>query len=61
MKRILTGGLVALSVFASSAVAEESTWSPSVFSLDNGMEVVVVPDHRAPVSPVSTFSFPFPS
>ena len=49
MKRILTGGLVALSVFASSAVAEESTWSPSVFSLDNGMEVVVVPDHRAPV------------
>ncbi len=49
MKRILTGGLLALSAVISGAAAEESSWSPTVFSLDNGMEVVVVPDHRAPV------------
>lgn len=49
MKRIFAGGLFALSAFASSAVADESAWTPTVFNLDNGMEVVVVPDHRAPV------------
>jgi zinc protease len=49
MKRILAGGLVALSAFVSSAVAEEAEWAPTTFSLDNGMDVVVIPDHRAPV------------
>ena len=49
MKRILAGGLLTLSVFTSSAAAEDNAWAPAVFNLDNGMEVVVVPDHRAPV------------
>jgi zinc protease len=49
MKRILAGGLVALSALVSSAVAEEAEWAPTTFSLDNGMDVVVIPDHRAPV------------
>ncbi len=47
MKRSLAAGLFAL--FASHAVAEEAVWTPSTFTLDNGMEVVVIPDHRAPV------------
>ena len=54
MKRILTGGLAALAVFALPATADTATepaeaWAPSTFSLDNGMQVVVIPDHRAPV------------
>ncbi len=47
MKRSLAAGLLAL--FASHAVAEEAAWAPSTFKLHNGMEVVVIPDHRAPV------------
>ncbi|MEO1965731.1 MAG: insulinase family protein, partial [Hyphomonas sp.] len=54
MKRTLTGGLVALAVFALPALADNATapaeaWTPKTFELDNGMEVVVIPDHRAPV------------
>ncbi|KCZ55047.1 hypothetical protein HY29_02225 [Hyphomonas beringensis] len=49
MKRILTGGLFALSAVLSTASADDTDWAPTTFSLDNGMEVVVVPDHRAPV------------
>ena len=53
MKRTLTGGLVALAVFALPAAADTAApveaWAPSTFSLDNGMQVVVIPDHRAPV------------
>ena len=49
MKRILTGGLLAASVFSLSAFADDSEWAPSTFTLNNGMDVVVVPDHRAPV------------
>ena len=49
MKRIVTGGLLALSALFMSAMAEEASWMPVSFNLDNGMEVVVVPDHRAPV------------
>ena len=57
MKRTLTGGLAALAVLALpvfSAGADTATtaaeaWTPSTFYLDNGMQVVVVPDHRAPV------------
>ena len=47
MKRSLAAGLFAL--FASHAVAEEAAWAPSTFTLSNGMDVVVIPDHRAPV------------
>lgn len=47
MKRALAAGLFAL--FASHAAAEEAAWAPTTFTLDNGMEVVVLPDHRAPV------------
>jgi zinc protease len=32
-----------------AAPASESAWSPETFTLANGMEVVVVPDHRVPV------------
>ncbi len=49
MKRILTAGLAALAVSGLAASAEDATWSPSTFTLDNGLQVVVVPDHRAPV------------
>lgn len=49
MKRILTGGLLALWAGLSGAAAEESSWAPTTFSLDNGMDVLVIPDHRAPV------------
>jgi len=47
MKRSLAAGLLAL--FASHAAAEEAAWAPSTFTLSNGMDVVVLPDHRAPV------------
>jgi len=47
MKRSLVAGLFAL--FAANAFAEEAAWAPSSAKLANGMEVVVLPDHRAPV------------
>ena len=47
MKRTLVAGLLAL--LASNAFAEEAAWAPSTAKLANGMEVVVLPDHRAPV------------
>ena len=47
MKRSLAAGLFAL--LALPAFAEEAAWAPSTFTLDNGMDVVVIPDHRAPV------------
>ncbi len=47
MKRSLAAGLIAL--LALPAFAEEAAWAPSTFTLDNGMDVVVIPDHRAPV------------
>ena len=48
MTRRLCGALVAtvLMLPAASAVAEPSA---STFKLGNGMDVVVIPDHRAPV------------
>lgn len=47
MKRILVAaGLLA---FAAAGASAEPTNAPSSFTLDNGMQVVVVPDHRAPV------------
>ena len=47
MKRSLVAGLLAL--FAANALAEEAAWAPQSATLANGMEVVVLPDHRAPV------------
>ncbi len=51
MKYLISGGLAAIAVFGSSALADsaEETWAPETFTLDNGMDVVVLPDHRAPV------------
>jgi len=49
MKRIITGGLLAVALLCPGAMADEAAWAPETFTLDNGMEVVVVPDHRAPV------------
>lgn len=46
MKRFLTAGLFA---FAAAAASAETAPQPSTFHLENGMQVVVVPDHRAPV------------
>jgi len=34
---------------AQDQAAAERTWSPETFTLSNGMEVVVLPDHRVPV------------
>jgi zinc protease len=47
MKRTLVAGLFAL--LASNAFAEEAAWAPATAKLANGMDVVVLPDHRAPV------------
>lgn len=51
MKYWISGGLAALALAGSLAVADTSgeTWSPKTFTLGNGMDVVVLPDHRAPV------------
>jgi zinc protease len=49
MKRIIAGGLLAVALLCPGALADEAGWAPETFMLDNGMEVVVVPDHRAPV------------
>ena len=51
MKPVLAGGLAALAVAAGPALADtaEGEWAPTIYELDNGMDVVVLPDHRAPV------------
>jgi zinc protease len=59
MTSTATGGLAALALTASLALAApalaEETAPPQIgadattFTLDNGLEVVVIPDHRAPV------------
>jgi zinc protease len=55
MKYWMSGGLTALALsgamIGAVAVADTATeeWSPKTFTLDNGMDVVVLPDHRAPV------------
>ena len=51
MRRILAGGLAAIAFSASPAMADtaEADWSPTTYELDNGMDVVVLEDHRAPV------------
>ncbi len=51
LKRLVSGALVALSLSTSVAFADDAAdaWAPETFTLDNGMDVVVLPDHRAPV------------
>ena len=51
MKHLISGGLAAVALISSPALADsaEDTWAPETFTLENGMEVVVLPDHRAPV------------
>jgi len=51
MKHLISGGLAAVALISSPALADsaEDTWAPETFTLDNGMDVVVLPDHRAPV------------
>jgi zinc protease len=36
-------------LFSAPALAEEAGWRPETFELANGMQAVVLPDHRAPV------------
>ena len=51
MKAFLAGGLAAASLGTGLAFADTSgaEWAPTTFELDNGMDVVVLPDNRAPV------------
>ncbi|MFN3212360.1 MAG: M16 family metallopeptidase [Henriciella sp.] len=51
MKYRISGGFAALALLGSPAVADDATnaWAPETFTLSNGMDVVVLPDHRAPV------------
>nr|WP_070960073.1 pitrilysin family protein [Hyphomonas sp. Mor2] len=51
MKHWISGGLTAMVLCGGTAFAEEAAdaWAPETFTLDNGMDVVVLPDHRAPV------------
>lgn len=49
MKSMILAGLAACLAFTASAEAPAPSSEPSTFFLDNGMQVVVVPDRRAPV------------
>jgi zinc protease len=49
MKRWLTAVLLTTGAMCMSASAEGAAPAPSTFKLANGMQVVVVPDYRAPV------------
>lgn len=52
MRTIKFMALAGALLFAPATFAEqpaESEWAPETFMLDNGMEVIVLPDHRAPV------------
>ncbi|MEM9938443.1 MAG: pitrilysin family protein [Pseudomonadota bacterium] len=51
MKYFVSGGLAALGLVGAVAFADTSVeaWAPETFTLENGMDVVVLPDHRAPV------------
>ncbi|MEL7546399.1 MAG: pitrilysin family protein, partial [Pseudomonadota bacterium] len=50
---LLTAGLFSLfaALLVQTVSADEAgeSWAPSTFTLGNGMDVIVVPDHRAPV------------
>lgn len=45
----IAAGLMAFAALGASAEAAPEGNQPTSFTLDNGMQVVVVPDHRAPV------------
>ena len=48
--RFMVALVAMLALLVSPAVAQSSPdWTPETFSLKNGMRVVVLPDHRAPV------------
>ncbi|MEM7328126.1 MAG: pitrilysin family protein [Pseudomonadota bacterium] len=51
MKYWISGGLAAMLALGSAAFADnaDAPWAPETFTLENGMDVVVLPDHRAPV------------
>ena len=51
MKYWISGGLAATALIFSTALADsaDEVWAPETFTLENGMDVVVLPDHRAPV------------
>lgn len=51
MKYWISGGLTATLFAFGAALADSSdeVWAPETFTLGNGMDVVVLPDHRAPV------------
>lgn len=51
MKYWISGGLATAMLAGAVAFADnaDEAWAPETFTLDNGMEVVVLPDHRAPV------------
>lgn len=51
MRSIKLMALAGALAMTAPAVAKEavSEWAPETFKLDNGMEVIVLPDHRAPV------------
>jgi zinc protease len=50
MRNMMIGGMLALALICAPASADtEATWTPETFTLENGMEVVVLPDTRAPV------------
>ena len=51
MKHWISGGLAATLFAFGSALADstDEAWAPETFTLGNGMDVVVLPDHRAPV------------
>lgn len=51
MKQWISGGLAATVLLGGAAFADNASeeWTPETFTLENGMEVVVLPDHRAPV------------
>ena len=51
MKHWISGGLSAALLIGGVAFADSAAdeWAPETFTLDDGMDVVVLPDHRAPV------------
>ena len=51
MKYLISGGLAAISLTGAVALADSTDegWAPETFTLSNGMDVVVLPDHRVPV------------
>lgn len=51
MKHWISGGLAATVALSGAAYADDTSeaWAPETFTLENGMVVVVLPDHRAPV------------